>query len=359
MKTNPNNSKSARQMKIAEAAVLFVLILGLTIFVGVRFAPKNDISEIGSETIVSEVIADTEEAVPAIVEMQEASSEIAEAVIEEPTALEVEPPRVVTYASAEKAYFDGNYADSALQFAEYTKGHSANAWGFYMLGLAEMKAGDDEGSEIAFQAALNIKPDHVKSLVNYGRLLLALDRAEEARTQVELALITDPGNTSANRVLGRIYHNLQELESAKAAYKTVLLTNPDDAWSLNNLGLICIEQGDFEDAIAPLAKASGLKSDEACFHNNLGVALEKIGQYEAAAEAYDSALVADSNYAKALVSLARVETLDEADGTVGIDLIALAASFTVTEAIAVEIQEGESSDMEVATAITSPEVEVQ
>jgi len=186
MKSNKSNTKTQKQMKMVEAGVLFALILGLTIFVGIRFAPEKDISEIGSEVVVSEVFVTEEVNIPEPEIVQEPKEEIAisetETTIVEPTALEVEPPRIVTYASAEKAYFEGDYEDAAAQFSEYTKDHSANAWGFYMLGLAELKAGDEEGSEIAFLSALNIKPDHVKSLVNYGRLLLKLDRIEEART---------------------------------------------------------------------------------------------------------------------------------------------------------------------------------
>jgi tetratricopeptide (TPR) repeat protein len=328
MKTNRTTTKAQKQMKMAEAAVLFILVLGMTVFVGMRFAPANDLSEIGSGMAAVQTISTEEDVAETPIVVQEIHEE--ESIVE-PEIMVVEPPRIITYATARQAYTDGNFEDAALQFADYTQSHADNAWGFYMLGLSEMKAGDEEGSEIAFQTALAIKPDHVKSLVNYSRLLLTLDRANDARTQIELALVTDPYNVSANRVLGRIYHNLQELESAKMAYRTALSIQPDDVWSLNNLGLINIEQGDYEDAIAPLAKASGLVSDVACFHNNLGVALEKIGQYTAAAEAYASAISADSNYAKAEISLARVGGLEQAYDTVSIDLIALAASFTVTE----------------------------
>jgi len=83
----------------------------------------------------------------------------------------------------------------------------------------------------------------------------------------------------------------------------------------------------------------------------------KVGQYEAAAEAYASAITADSNYAKAEISLARVENLDEAYDTVSIDLIALAASFTATETVAMANQEDESAEMEVASAIVITEME--
>jgi len=264
MKTNETTTKAQKQMKMAEAAVLFILVLGMTVFVGMRFAPSNEISEIEPPATITQSVPVEDEVVESPVVIEEPGEEIAAA----------QPARIITYASAKEAYANGDFEDAAFQFAEYTKDHSDNAWGFYMLALAEMKAGDAESSEIAFQSALDLKPDHIKSLVNYGRLLLTLDRANDARTQVELALVADPANIAANRVLGRIHHNLQDLEAAKAAYMTVLNIKSGDAWSLNNLGLIYIEQGNYDDAIAPLAKATGLKTDVACFHNNLGVALE-------------------------------------------------------------------------------------
>ena len=73
----------------------------------------------------------------------------------------------------------------------------------------------EDGDEAAFwkaaaagalESALEIKPDHVKSLINYGRILLAQERTDEAKVQIEKALATAPGNTAATRVLGRIQH---------------------------------------------------------------------------------------------------------------------------------------------------------
>jgi len=267
---------------------------------------------------------------------------IEEAPVSEPI-LEKEP-EPVTYAAAEKTFLSGQYEEAAAMFSQYTDQNQANAWGFYMLGLSEWKAGDLDGAEDAFLHALELKPDHQKSLVNYGRVLIAMDRNADARTQVEMALAANPGSTEAIRVMGRINHNLGLLDEAAASYGTVLELHPDDFWALNNLGLILIQQDKFEDALSPLAKASILRPDIACIQNNLGVALERTGHFMAASEAFILALAADPGYDKASQSLARVQGLTEAEDHVAIDLAALAASFG---------QQAPEVDMEVASTLES------
>jgi Flp pilus assembly protein TadD len=68
-----------------------------------------------------------------------------------------------------------------------------------------------------------------------------------------------------------------------------------------------IDVGRFTDAVQPLTQAVQLDSTIPMFSNNLGIALERSGQLTAAAAAYRGALAADSGYARAKVSLARVE----------------------------------------------------
>jgi predicted Zn-dependent protease len=322
MKKQEFNNPQERRLKFAEAGVLFVLVLALTIFIGVRVATRDEAEEFVAQTVVTEetVVPSEETVQPAVVE-----TEIAADTVE--VAAETPTPRIVTYAAAEKAYFDGRYDEAADLFNLYTDEHPANAWGFFMLGLSQWKAGDPATAADAFQAALTIKPDHVKSLINHGRVLLELDRAEEARAQVALALAANPESSDARRVMGRIQHSLGELDAAAASYLEVLRAKGDDAWSLNNLGLIRIEQGRYAEAAAPLAKAAAIRPEIACIQNNLGVALERMGHYTAAAEAFAAALAVDSGYEKAEVSLARVAGREEASDAAPLDLAALAASF--------------------------------
>lgn len=351
MKKQNLTTSQERKMKFAEAGILVALVLILSIFVGIKISDKGSDEIAVLESTSVEVVKETEapsSPVETVVtessDSPDAATEVAieEAAIEpvvESESITISEP--VTYASAEEAFQSGQFEEAAIMFSRYTDDNRANAWGFYMLGLSEWKAGDLDGAEDAFLHALELKPDHQKSLVNYGRVLIAMDRSSEARDQVELALAANPGSVEAIRVMGRINHNLHLLDEAVASYRTVLEFQADDVWALNNLGLIYIEQENFEAALAPLAKASILRQDVACIQNNLGVALERTGYFQAAGEAFTLALEADPNYDKADQSLARVSELQEATDLEPVDLAALAASFGQT------IQEG---DMEVASA---------
>jgi len=348
MKEREFTTTRDRKMKVAEAGVLFVLVLALTIFVGVRVATRggDDIVTpepvVASEVTTPETIAQTGMDEPAVTVEAEPAVEIAadaEAVV-----VEAPEPRVVTYAQAEKAYFDRKYDEAAEMFSIYTDEHPANAWGYYMLGLSEWKAGDHDAAEEAFTYALEIKPDHVKSLINYGRVLLEQGREDEAKARIELALAANPGSTAATRVLGRIQHNQGLLEESATSYLTVLRAKEDDAWSLNNLGLIRIQQGRYEEALPALAKAVQIDPDVACFQNNLGVALERTGHFNAAGQAYTAALETDEGYEKADMSLARVSERTEAEDNMPVDLELLAASFSAKTGVEVAAAEQEGEE---------------
>jgi tetratricopeptide (TPR) repeat protein len=347
------NIKSEKKLKLAEAGIMFALVLGLTIFLGVHFSGTDEaeIAALGTIPASTTEIID-EQSVPVSETPVLVESDPVETVSVEATeAVEIineEPePRVVTYAMAEAAYFDRDFELASDLFNQYTDEHASNAWGFYMLGLSQWKAGEADVAEESFLAALELKPDHQKSLVNYGRVLIELDRSNDARQQIEIALTVNPENISARRVLGRLQHNSGQLDAAAETYQVVLRTQQDDVWALNNLGLIRIEQERFAEALAPLAKAVSINSAVACIQNNLGVALERTGHFTAAGEAFAQALSVDSDYEKAEISLARLENLVEADDTVPVDLAALAAGFTV-EVVAEAAPEAD--DMEVAAA---------
>lgn len=339
---NQANPVENKNMKFAEAGVLFVIVLALTVFVGARMARHGantatnvEVATVSAAPVVAEVVAietaaEMADAASMPVEQDTpASNDIAvEVAVAVGTTLDVAPPAPVTYNIAEQTYFDGDYRTAANQFNNYTTDHPDNAWGFFMLGLSEWKADDLDAAEEAFIAALDLKPDHIKSLVNYSRVLLAQDRPDEARIQIERALEHAPNDTDANRVFSRLVHDTGDLDGAAAGYQQILQSHADDAWSLNNLGLIRIEQEQFGDALAPLARAVSLNSAIACFQNNLGVALERTGHFSQAAAAYKMALDINPDYTKADESLDRVAVLigSEAEQD-GIDLIAIAAGF--------------------------------
>lgn len=215
----------------------------------------------------------------------------------------------VSFADGEAAYQAGAYGDAARIFEHYTGQRPNNAWGHFMLGLSAWKGGDLARAETAFEAALRIDPDHVKSLVNLGRVLIDQKRVDAAVDRLTRAGEIDPQSTDVHRLLGRAYHATGNTDEAVDAYRRAIALDEKDAWSMNNLGLLLIEQRRADEAVPLLVKAVELRKDVPAFHNNLGMALEHTGRFVAAAAAYKGALTADPGYGKARQNLARVENV--------------------------------------------------
>ncbi len=344
MDRNDLTTKQQRQLKFVEAGVLFVLVMALTVFLGVKLV-ANSPDAIDNGALLQAAVTPPIPADAAPTVATDTATDIApvgtesaggtapteaEAIaVAEPVSTEPDQPREVSYAEAEAAYFAGHWAEAVDLFAAYTDQHGENAWGYYMLGLSQRQDGSPEAAEQSLLTALEIAPDHVKSQVNLARVRLDLGQASDAVEPLQRALTVEPENVQAHRVLGRAYSDLGRHDDAIAAYWAALRIDPQDAWSLNNLGLLYIETERFAEAVAPLARACQLDSSVACFENNLGVALERTGHTGAAAAAFTAALAADAEYAKAAASLDRLEVSGAADQPITIDLVAVAAELRI------------------------------
>lgn len=236
-------------------------------------------------------------------------------------------PTTVSYEDAESVFRDGRYAEAVDLFGVYTTNRPENTWGHYMLGLSAWRAGQLDRAEEALRRSIELDESHVKSLINLGRVLLELDRPDEARTTVDVALSFDPTSVDGFRVRGRAHVDLGETELAIDDYLQALLLDERDAWSANNVGLIHIRRGEFSEALPPLAHATGVRGDVAVFHNNLGIALERTGYHTAATEAFKRAIELNPSYDKARINLARVDGREDRPTLGELDFISLARSF--------------------------------
>jgi predicted Zn-dependent protease len=233
----------------------------------------------------------------------------------------------VSYEQAESTFISGDYPEAAQLFTLYTEKHPENAWGHYMLGLAAWKTGESDRALSAFDRALELDPNHRKSMYNSSRVLLEKGRPQEALDRIEQALSQEPSSTEGLRLLGRARYQLGKVDDAIEAYRRALSTDERDVWSMNNLGLIYIEQERSSDALGPLARAVQLRSNAPVFQNNLGVALERSGYPVAASKAYEAALQVDSSYAKASVALSRVTSGEQQPESEPVDLDSVAQGF--------------------------------
>ncbi|HEX5385544.1 MAG TPA: tetratricopeptide repeat protein [Gemmatimonadales bacterium] len=233
----------------------------------------------------------------------------------------------MTYDDAEAAFHAGHYTEATDGFTGYTESHPENPWGFYMLGLSAWKAGNQGEALHAFDEALALDPNHVKSLLNSSRVLIELGRAEEAVDRLNTALTVHSSSNDAYRLLGRAHALLGESDSAVGAYHHAIALDPRDAWAMNNLGLLYLDRGQAGDALPPLVSATRIRDNSPVFQNNLGQALEHAGYFSAAASAYETALAADSGYTKASVGLSRVQGREDQPSFGALDLDALALAF--------------------------------
>ena len=217
----------------------------------------------------------------------------------------------VSFADGEAAYQARNYTEASRVFGRYVEQRPDNAWGHFMLGLSAWKGGDLVRAEKAFEEALRVDPNHVKSLVNVSRVLLDAKRSSDAIDKLARADELEPDSNEVQRLFGRAYHAEGKIDDAVAAYRRAIELDANDTWAMNNLGLLFLEQGRAGDALPLLARAVELRKDVAAFHNNLGMALEHTSHFSAAATAYSGALEADPGYEKARKNLARVEQVKE------------------------------------------------
>jgi tetratricopeptide (TPR) repeat protein len=215
----------------------------------------------------------------------------------------------VSFADADAAYQAKNYREAVMLFEQYTEQRPTNAWGHFMLGLSAWKAADLPKAEGAFEEALNIDPNHLKSLVNLSRVLIDQRRFDDALVRLTHASEVAPSSVDVQRLLGRVYAAQHKTDDAVNAYRRAIALDARDAWSMNNLGLLFLEQERAGDALPLLARAVMLKKDAPEFQNNLGMALEHTGRFGAAAAAYRDALTAAPGYGKAQQNLARVEAV--------------------------------------------------
>lgn len=237
------------------------------------------------------------------------------------------PPREVTYEEAEAAYRDGRYGEAVELFTAYSDRKYENPWGFYMLGLSAWKAGDNEAAELAFEQAIELDPNHVKSHINLGRVLLDAGKPTYALVQFHEAIDLDPRSGTAHRLEGAALHAIGKRDEAVGAYRTAIRIDPEDAWAMNNLALVLIETGEYDAALRALARATELRDDVAVFYNNLGMALELNGRFVQATDAYDHAVALDGGYAKAVENYNRVATVLQDPALAPVDLAALAGEF--------------------------------
>ncbi|MBB2203560.1 tetratricopeptide repeat protein [Gluconacetobacter takamatsuzukensis] len=99
-------------------------------------------------------------------------------------------------------------------------------------------AGHLHEAAAAYQTRLAQNPDDARTLSNYGGLLCAFSRFDDALKMLTRAVACDPTLPDAWSNLGNAHMYLQHYDEAIAAYKACLQRQPTHALALSNLGVV-------------------------------------------------------------------------------------------------------------------------
>src|ERR1051326_3109798 len=151
----------------------------------------------------------------------------------------------------------------------------------------------------SYDRAAQIKPDHA-ALYNRGVILCDLKRHEEALASFDRALALKPDNVAALNNRGNILRELGRFEEALASYDKALAIKQNHVEALNNRGTLLCDLKRPEEALASFDLALGLRPRDAEVWNGRGNAMRLLGRFQEALDSYDRALAISPNHAGAL-----------------------------------------------------------
>lgn len=99
---------------------------------------------------------------------------------------------------------------------------------YYEMGnvFMELEPGGNKAVS-AFEKALQIQPDFVRARVNYGNLLLELNRPDAAEAQLRRAVALEPYNEMTRFNYGFVLHQLGKRTQAAVQFRTAMRLKPD------------------------------------------------------------------------------------------------------------------------------------
>ena len=139
----------------------------------------------------------------------------------------------------------------------------------------------------AYQIRLASTPNDPRTLSNYGGLLNASSRFDDAYIVLTRSIALDPTQPDAWSNLGNTLLHLARYDDAIAAYRNCLQRNPAHALALSNLGLLLDHRGAHELAQKFHQVAIQLSPDNVHTRTNYAISLLAQGDYVAGFREYE------------------------------------------------------------------------
>jgi len=157
--------------------------------------------------------------------------------------------------------------------------------GYRSLALALEQGGELGGALSASARAIELQGDDLDAYLIMARLLLKLERMEQAVAMYELAALAAPARSDIQASLAAALARQGRLDEASAACRKAIALSPQNVGAWLNLGIISSKRGDLDGAVEAYRQAVSIDPNSPEAFTNLGAALGSLGRSAAAIEA--------------------------------------------------------------------------
>jgi len=160
----------------------------------------------------------------------------------------------------------------------------------FVMGVLLHEAGKYEEAEEELKRALMLHPDSTQVLEELGKVLMKINKTDEAINTYEKLIRIAPGNYHAWFGKAGAYLKAARWKEAVYCYEEAIHIRPDCYRSYYNMAAALEGLGNHEAAIDAYQSAIAINPDFAEAYNNLGILLSITGRREDALEVYEEGI---------------------------------------------------------------------
>jgi tetratricopeptide (TPR) repeat protein len=224
-------------------------------------------------------------------------------------ALKQDPRPEYLYSLGTALRQQGRFEDALMAFdkAVQLKPDKAELWIALGRVLGDLKRPAD--ALLSFQHALKLNPRHWEAAQESGAALGVLERPEEALGYFQLSMELQPDHAATLAALTRCLLTLKRFDEARAENERAYARDPGNVEACDNLGIILERLGRHQDALIWLDRALALRPDFIDTLNNKALVLGKLHRFEEVLAIYHRVETLDPDNAQARLGLGLLHLL--------------------------------------------------
>ncbi|MGE5615132.1 MAG: tetratricopeptide repeat protein [Bacillota bacterium] len=205
-------------------------------------------------------------------------------------AIDANPANICAYENLAFALVYSGDAEKGIEILKKPDVEGKSYRSCFILANLLFEAGRFEEAEAELRNSLKLQPDSTEALNMLGKVLMKLDKPDDAIKVYDQVLRIEPDDFQAWYGKAGANLKLARWKAAVAAFNEAIRIKPDSYRSYYNMGMALDEMGKRKEAIEAYESAIKICPDFKEAYNNLGIALCISGRYEEALEIYEEGI---------------------------------------------------------------------